>query len=82
MAISLCDETKLSITTNGLSAKKTKPKTSVFGDIFRRILLTKKAVPIKLKDVSALKRKNVGRKNCMPTKDKGTVNPSQVGPYG
>lgn len=82
ITISLWEDTKLSITTNGFKAKKATLKISLFGDIFFKILPIKNTVPKKLTDISALKRKNVGRKNCKPTKDKGTVRKSHVGPYG
>lgn len=81
IVISLWEETKLSITTSGFKAKKTMPKISLSGVNFFKIFPIKKTAPKKLIDISILKRKNVGRKNFNPI-DKGTVKPSQVGPYG
>jgi hypothetical protein len=82
MAISLCPDTKLSAITRGFKAKKAIPNNSFFAEVFFNILPIKYTVPRKLTEISILKRKNVGRKNCRPIKDNGTVKPSQTGPYG
>ncbi len=80
--MSLCEDTKLSITTSGFRAKKATPKSSSFTEDFCKIFPIKNVVPRKLTEIMILKRKNVGKKNCKPTYDKGTVKTSQVGPYG